>query len=234
MEDYSIQNPDVAALKAGEKQRFIVGVYCWMAAALVVTGGAAFAASANMTFMRLILTNSFLFFGLIITEFALVMWLSAGIRKMSAPLATAVFFLYALVNGLTLSVVFFAFTRTSIALAFFLSAAIFGGMSAYGLITKNDLTRVGSYLMMALVGLILASVINIFINSSAYTWMVSMATVVIFTGLSAWDAQKLKNMAVAEEGTDIHTRQSIYGALQLYLDFINIFLALVRLFGKRN
>ncbi|MDR1747567.1 MAG: Bax inhibitor-1/YccA family protein [Spirochaetaceae bacterium] len=230
MEDYSIQNPAVA----GEKQRFIVGVYCWMTAALVVTGAAALIASASPAFMRLILTNNFMFFGLIIAEVALVLWLSAGIRKMNAVTAVAVFFLYALVNGLTLSVIFFAFTRASIALAFFLSAAIFGGMSVYGLVTKNDLTRVGSYLMMALFGLVLAAFINMFVNSTAYTWIVSMATVIIFTGLSAWDAQKLKNMAVAEEGTDVHTRQSIYGALQLYLDFINIFLALVRLFGRRN
>lgn len=216
------------------QQRFITKVYCWMAGALIITAATALFAASSITFMRLILTNSIALFALLIGEVALVVWLSAGIRKMKASTAIFAFIAYSVVNGLTLSVIFYAYNPKSIVLAFLLSAATFGSMSIYGLVTKNDLTRAGSYLMMALFGLIIASVVNIFFRSDAFTWIVSVATVVVFTGLTAYDNQKLKKIAAAEGDSEIYTKQAIYGALNLYLDFINIFLALLRLFGKKN
>ncbi len=224
---------DSNAVSAAEQQRFITKVYCYMAAALTVTGVTAMLAASSMAFMRLLFTNNILFYGLLFGELGLVIWFSLSLGNMKKASAIAAFFVYSVVNGLTLSVIFFAFTMSSIALAFFLCAATFGGMSIYGLVTKADLSRAGSYLMMALFGLIIAGVVNLLLRSDALMWITSMAAVVIFTGLTAYDTQKLKKMA-ASENPEIQTKQALYGALNLYLDFINLFLALLRLFGKKN
>jgi FtsH-binding integral membrane protein len=138
------------------------------------------------------------------------------------------------VNGLTLSVIFLVYKLDSIALVFFLAAAMFGGMSVYGLVTKSDLMKTAHLCVMGLWGVIIASVVNLFLKSSGFSWLISLVTVVVFTGLTAWDSQKLQRVAVAEEGSEIYTKQSIFGALTLYLDFINMFLALVRIFGRRK
>jgi FtsH-binding integral membrane protein len=221
-----------AAPRADTQQRFITGVYAWMTAALAVTGGAALFAVSSAGFMRL-LSGSMLPLGLCVAEIALVWYLSTNIRTLSAARATAVFFIYAALNGLTLSVIFLVYTASSIGAVFFYAAAMFGGMSAYGVLTKTDLTKTGNILGMALWGVIIASVANLLLRSSGLSWLVSLATVVIFTGLTAYDAQKLTRVSAVGD-SETYTKQSIFGALRLYLDFINLFLALVRLFGKRR
>jgi FtsH-binding integral membrane protein len=216
------------------RRRFITGVYLWMAAALVVTGVTALATVYSPALTQLVLGSRFGFIVLAIAEIAVVWYLSANIRKMSRSAATLAFFAYAILNGLTLSVIFFVYTRQSIGTVFFLAAAMFGGMSAFGLVTKADLMKTGSYMMMALWGVIIASLVNIFLRSSGFDWIISLVTVVVFTGLTAWDSQKLQRLYLAEEGSETLTKQAIFGALQLYLDFINLFLAMLRLFGNRK
>jgi FtsH-binding integral membrane protein len=230
MEQYITQGAAVA----GVRQKFIVGVYSWMAAALLATGAAALFASSSEAFLRFAFGNRWTYLLMIIGEFALVWYLSANIRTMSRRAATAAFFGYAVLNGLTLSVIFLVYTKESIGTVFFMAAAMFGGMSAYGLLTKQDLSKAAYYLMMGVWGIIIASVVNMFLRSGAFNYLISLVTVVVFTGLTAWDAQKLQRIAVAPEGSDTLAKQSIFGALQLYLDFINLFLALLRIFGNRR
>jgi FtsH-binding integral membrane protein len=221
-----------AGAVATSRQRFIVGVYLWMSVALAVTGVTAlFTASSQLRFL---VANNMSFIVLLIIEFALVWYLSSHIRTMSKSAAIAAFFAYAVVNGLTLSVIFLVYTASSIALVFFLAAAMFGGMSVYGLVTKSDLMKTANYLVMGLWGVIIASVVNMFLKSNGFSLLISLVTIAVFTGLTAWDSQKLKRVAVAEEGSEIYAKQSIFGALTLYLDFINMFLALLRIFGRRK
>lgn len=168
---------------------------------------------------------------LAIIEIGLVLWISAGINKMSSSTATLLFFLFALVNGTTLSIIFMAFSPESILKTFLITAGTFGAMSIYGYFTNKDLTRVGSFLMMALFGLIICSIVNIFWGNNTMSWIISIVGVLIFIGLTAWDTQKIKQMAMQMPGaTD--SRLSTIGALTLYLDFINLFLYLLRFFGS--
>ena len=172
--------------------------------------------------------------GLILAEFALVIILSAGIRKMSFPVAAASFVIYSIVNGLTLSVVLFAYTRTSVASIFVITALMFGAMSIYGATTKSNLNSAGKYLMMALTGLIIASIVNWFMHSSSLSWLISFVAVGVFTGLTAYDTQKITQAARYAQDNEDFKKVAIIGALELYLDFVKIFLALLRLFGKRR
>jgi FtsH-binding integral membrane protein len=229
MTDISVQRA-----VASSRQKFIVGVYLWMTAALAITGVTALFTATNQTLLRLIFANRFGFIILVIVEFALVWNLGAKIRTMSQTAAMASFFAYAVVNGMTLASIFLVYTASSIGFVFFLAAAMFGGMSIYGLVTKSDLMKAVNYLVMGLWGIIIASLVNMFLRSSGFSWFLSLATVAVFTGLTAWDAQKLQRVAVAQEGSEIYVKQSIFGALQLYLDFVNIFLAMLRLFGNRR
>jgi FtsH-binding integral membrane protein len=220
--------------RSDARKRFITGVYLWMAAALVVTAVAALVTASSPTLRQLVLGNRFSFIILAIAEIAVVWYLSARIRTMSRSAATIAFFAYAILNGLTLSVIFFAYPPQTIGRVFFLAAAMFGGMSVFGLVTKADLMKTGYFMMMALWGVIIASLVNIFLRSSGFDWVISLVTVVVFTGLTAWDSQKLQRLFIAEEGSETYTKQAIFGALQLYLDFINLFLALLRIFGNRK
>ena len=168
---------------------------------------------------------------LAIIEIGIVIWISAGINKMSSSMATLLFFLFAIVNGATLSIIFMAFSPQSILKTFLITAGTFGAMSIYGYFTNKDLTRVGSFLMMALFGLIICSIVNIFWGNDTMSWIISIVGVLIFIGLTAWDTQKIKQMALQMPGaTD--GRLSTIGALTLYLDFINLFLYLLRFFGS--
>jgi FtsH-binding integral membrane protein len=216
------------------RQKFIVGVYAWMAVALLVTAVSAMAVLVVPALQQMIFGNRFSFIILMLGEFALVFYLSAGIRTMSVAAATLSYFGYSVLNGLMLSVIFLVYAKATIVSAFVTAALMFGGMSVFGLVTKKDLSRTAYYLMMAVWGIIIASLVNMFIGSSSFNWMISLVTVVVFTGLTAWDAQKLNRIMVAPDGSDIQVKQSIFGALQLYLDFINIFLALLRIFGSRR
>ena len=227
---------NISLQEANEKisQRFITAVYGWMVAALAISGIAAFAVFNSETLLYFIFGSRFTFLGLIIAELALVFILSAGIRRMSFPVAAASFVIYSIVNGLTLSSVLFVYTGTSIVRIFVITALMFGAMSVYGATTKSSLQSAGKYLMMALIGLIIASLVNIFMRSSSLDWLISFVTVGVFTGLTAYDSQKITTAARYAQDNDDFKKIAIIGALELYLDFINIFLALLRLFGKRR
>lgn len=206
------------------------GVYLRMFLALIVTAVTAFLAAGNATFMYTLVTNKALFWGLMIAEFAVVLVLAGALNKLSTGMATLLFFGYAILNGLVFSTLFFAFSITSIAQTFFITAGVFGAMTVYGYFTKSDLSRMGSILVMALIGLIVCTLVNIFVGSSTLDWIISFAGVAIFIGLTAWDTQKIKHMIVADGGFNTGKIATI-GALSLYLDFINLFLYLLRFFG---
>ena len=230
-------SPDNISLQqANEKisQRFITAVYGWMVAALAISGIAAFAVFNSETLLYFIFGNRFTFLGLIITEFALVIILSAGIRRMSFPAAAASFVIYSIVNGLTLSAVLFVYTSTSVVRIFVITALMFGAMGVYGATTKSSLQSAGKYLMMAVIGLVIASIVNWFMKSSSLDWLISFVTVGVFTGLTAYDTQKITQAARYAQDNEDFKKVAIIGALELYLDFVNIFLALLRLFGKRR
>ena len=220
---------------AGERS-IIKNVYLWMTAGLALTGVVAFWLSGNVSLMRGLVSNSVLFFGLIIGEFALVMYLSARIMKMSAGAATLAFALYAFLNGITLSVIFLAYTGVTISLAFFTTAGTFGAMSLYAMTTKKDLSGMGHYLTMGVMGIIVVSVINFFVKSPAIYYLISYAGVAVFLGLTAYDTQKILSWSnrAGSVSEDEYIKISIMGALKLYLDFINIFLFMLRIFGRRR
>jgi FtsH-binding integral membrane protein len=168
-------------------------------------------------------------------QFGIVIFLIARIQKMTSSVARAMFVLYSAITGVTLSSIFLAFTAESIASTFGIAALMFGAMAFYGYITKRDLTGVGQFMMMGLIGVVIASVVNIFMGSDSLGWLISIISVVVFTGLTAYDTQKMKAMAyVMLDGEEVAAKGAIIGALQLYLDFINLFLALLRLFGDRR
>lgn len=220
---------------AGEQQRFITKVYGWMSFALIITGLVAMWTASTPELVNLIFGNKILFFALIIIEFILVASLVSIVQKISAFTATIIFILYSVLNGVTLSAIFLVYTRESLATTFYITAGTFGVMSIYGYFTKTDLTKLGNLLIMALIGLIIASVINIFLNSEAIYWITTYVGVLIFVGLTAYDTQKIKKMnIIGNEGTDEDKKEAIMGALTLYLDFINLFLFLLRIFGKRK
>jgi FtsH-binding integral membrane protein len=214
---------------------FLARVYVWMAAGLLVTAGAAFATLSSPTLLRAVFGNKVVFFGLMIAELGLVVWLSGMVGRLSSTAAGAVFVLYSALNGLTLSVVFLAYTSASIVSTFVVTAGMFGAMSVYGLVTKRELDGLGSFAFMGLIGVVLASVVNIFLRSDAVGFVISCVGVIVFTALTAYDTKKLRMMAMAVDGTSEEgKRASISGALRLYLDFINLFLMLLRFFGNRR
>ncbi|WP_018247905.1 Bax inhibitor-1/YccA family protein [Orenia marismortui] len=218
-----------------EQRNFIRNVYSWMALALVITAIVAIGTISSRTMLMMILGNNVVFYGLLIGEILLVMFLSSNINKMSAGTAVFSFIAYSVLNGLTISVIFLLYTGGSIVSTFFIAASIFAFMSVYGYYTDNDLSNVGSICLMGLFGLIIASIINIFFYSSILYWITTYAGVVIFTALTAYDTQKIKKMNVlGNEGTDEDKKESIIGALVLYLDFINLFLYLLRIFGRKK
>ena len=207
-------------------------VYLWMTLALVITGFTAFGIASNPGIAYAIVTNRLLFWGLVIAEFGLVIGISGAINKLSAVTATLLFVLYSIVNGATLSVIFMAYTMSSIASVFFITAGLFGVMAFIGYTTKTDLTSIGKILFMALIGIILATIVNLFVGSSMLNMIVSYIGVVIFTGLTAYDSQKIKNMLYNADSMDEGMQKiALLGSLTLYLDFINLFLMLLRSFG---
>lgn len=216
------------------QQEFITKVYSWMFAALVITGAIAYLTSTSAQIMSFVFETSYVFTGLLIGEVLLVIGLSALINKVSSSVAILLFIIYAAVNGLTMSVIFMVYTQSSIATTFFITAATFGAMSLYGYYTKKDLTSWGNLLFMALIGLIIASVVNLFLKNEMLYWIISYAGVLIFVGLTAYDTQKLKNLNMTNADSETVQKTAIMGALTLYLDFINLFLYLLRLLGRRK
>ncbi len=223
---------------------FIRSVYNWMAVGLALTGFMAYYVAHSEAMLGLLfsvngayLKPTMLFYGLIIGELALVFYLSARVGKLSASTATALFVGYAALNGVTLSSIFLIYTSSSITSTFFIAAATFVACSIYGMITKRDLTSLGGFMFMGLIGIIIASVVNMFIRSSGMSLIISYIGVFVFIGLTAYDTQKLKNMALSQpDGLDgsIVRKGAIMGALSLYLDFINLFLMLLRIMGNRH
>jgi uncharacterized protein len=218
-----------------ETKRFFVRVYAWMSMALIITGLVAFRTASSPEIISFIFGQKFVFYGMLILELVLVGVLVGAIQKMSAVTATIVFVLYSILNGVTLASIFFVFTTDSLASTFFITAGTFAAMSLYGYFTKSDLTKLGNILIMALFGLIIASVVNMFFQNEMLYWITTYAGVLIFVGLIAYDTQKLKKLnVIGNEGSDEDKKEAIIGALVLYLDFINLFLYLLRIFGKRR
>lgn len=216
---------------------FIRSVYNWMAIGLALTGVVAFFTAHTPVMQKLVFQTPMVFFGLIIAELGMVFYLSARIQKLQASTATALFVLYAALNGLTLSFIFLAYTSTSIASVFFICAATFVACSIYGMTTQRDLTSLGGFMFMGLIGIIIASVVNMFIQSSAMATIISYIGVFVFIGLTAYDTQKLKHMALtqpADVEAGVVRKGAIMGALSLYLDFINLFIMLLHILGQRE
>ncbi len=226
---YSIDN------EGEEVQRkFMNGVYGWMVLGMVLSGVAAYLGANVDSIRNFIFSSRTTLFVIIGIELAMVFGMSFFINKISASTARLFFIVYSLLNGLTLSSVLLIYTGTSVIQIFGISALLFGGMSLYGLKAKSDLTSAGRYLTMGLMGIIIAIVVNLFLGSSRMDWLISMACVIVFTGLTAYDTQKILKMSYHSDGSESYQKFAILGALTLYLDFINIFLSLLRLFGNRR
>lgn len=223
------------AAKAAQSALFR-SVYLWMTLALAITGFTAMYIAKSYTFLEMIAQNSMMFWGLLIAEIGLVMYLSARIQRVSFTTATLLFIAYSIVNGLTLSILFMVYTMSSIATTFFITAGTFGAMALFGYITKKDLTRIGSLCGMAVIGLIIAMIVNMFLHNSMMDMVISGIGVLVFVGLTAYDSQKIKQMLTGNDIEINETTQKIalMGALTLYLDFINLFIYLLRLFGDRK
>ena len=210
-------------------------VYLWMTLALVITGFTAYYVASSEALITAIMTNQILFWGLVIGEFALVFGLSAAINKLSLTTATLMFVLYSVINGATLSFIFLVYTYSSITNVFFITAGTFAVMALFGYFTKTDLTSIGKILMMALIGIIIATIVNLFTKSEGLAVILNYLGVLVFVGLTAYDSQKIKQMLLttpdAGEGAQ---KLALLGALSLYLDFINLFLYLLRIFGSRR
>lgn len=209
-----------------------VRVYSWMFLGLLVTGITSLI--AIQTPLLNLVTNRISFIALILIEFGVVWFLSSRALNMSYGAAAMSFIGYSILNGVTLSLIFFVYTFDSIAYVFFITAIFFGFMSLYGIVTKQDLTSMGSLFMMGLIGIIVASVANWFLQSSTLYWIISFIGVAVFLGLTAYDSQKIKNIHAAYEGTPKEKNVAIVGALELYLDFVNLFLYVLRILGKKK
>ena len=226
--DYQMHSP---ALQVGAVFR---RVYGWMALGLAVSGVIAWYTAASGLWQKVLVGPGII--GCIVAELALVIGLSSMIRKLSPLAAAAMFLAYAAVNGLTLSVVFIAYELAAVQKVFFITAGMFAGLALWGTFTKNDLSSIGSVCMMAIWGLIIAGVVNIFLGSSQLEFICSFIGILVFSGLTMYDAQKIKMMA-AQEGTldgSAVSKLAVIGALELYLDFVNLFLHILRFFGRKN
>ena len=209
------------------------GVYTRMFLGLIVTAVTALYVANSPAIMTAIFSSRLAFWGLLIAELACVFVISGAINKLSSAAAVALFYLYAVLNGVVFSSLFWVYDLGSIGYTFAITAGVFGAMSVYGYMTKSDLTKMGSFLFMALIGLIIATVVNVFVASSALDWVISFAGVAIFIGLTAWDTQKIKQMVQYGDSSQMGKIATL-GALSLYLDFINLFLYLLRILGSRK
>ena len=222
-----VQSPNAGTLANKVMRR----VYVKMLVAMLVTAVTSIYVSGSETILRFIYGNTFVTWGLIISQIAVVLVLSGRLNKLSITSATLLFYLYSVLTGVVFSSILLLYTATSVGMTFLITAGVFAAMSIYGFTTSNDLTKFGSIMFMALIGLIICSVVNIFLKSSGMEWIISLAGVAIFIGLTAWDTQKIKNAAMyATDGTSAE-KLATFGALSLYLDFVNLFLYLLRFFG---
>jgi uncharacterized protein len=236
MDSERITQRTIPAEQVEDLQRaFLIKVYGWMTAGLMVTGIVSLFTFSSPGLLELIFSSRWVYLGLLFGQLGLVIFLSARIERMSAATATTVFIAYSALTGLTLTVIFLAYTAESLATTFFVTAGTFGLMSAYGYFTRRDLTGFGGFLMMGLIGLVLASIVNIFFNNSTLYWITTYIGIFIFVGLTAYDTQKIRLMsAQGFSGEEGEQKGAIMGALRLYLDFINLFLLLLRLTGNNR
>lgn len=223
------------AAKAAQTTLFR-SVYVWMTLALVITGFVAMYVAQSYTLVSMMLQNSMMFWGLLIAEVALVWYLSARIQRISFTTATLLFIAYSILNGVTLSILLLIYTMSSIATTFFVTAGTFGAMAIFGYVTKKDLTRIGSLCLMGVIGIIIASLVNLFLQNSMMDMIISYIGVLLFVGLTAYDSQKIKQLLSGDDIEVNETTQKIalMGAMTLYLDFINLFIYLLRILGDRK
>ena len=236
MERYQRQDNSALQRAGSGLQTYMAQVYGWMTCGLLLTAFVSWFAVRTPRVMEFVFSSQITFFGLIILQLAVVFVLSGMVHKMSPALATGLFMLYSALTGLTMASIFLVYTYSSIASTFFVTAGMFGAMTLYGYTTKRDLSKMGSLLFMALIGILVASLVNYWLKSPALMWAITYIGVVVFVGLTAFDTQKLKYMG---ENIDINDKEnlrrySIVGALTLYLDFINLFMMLLRIFGNRR
>ncbi|SFU64450.1 Bax inhibitor-1/YccA family protein [Xenorhabdus koppenhoeferi] len=236
MDRYQRSNGSIVQKTSSGIQTYMAQVYGWMTCGLLLTAFVAWYVANTPEILDAIFSSSIVFYGLIIAQLALVFVLSGLVHKMSGALATGLFMFYSMLTGLTLSSIFVIYTSSSIASTLVVSAGMFGALSVYGYTTKRSLSGLGSFLFMALIGIILASLVNIWLKSPALMWAITYIGVVVFAGLTAYDTQKLKEMGEQMDVNDKENlrRYSITGALTLYLDFINLFLMLLRILGDRR
>lgn len=233
MDNYFSSNYSTQALDT-RTSRIMKKVYVKMFLGLLVTALVAWGiAASQQSILYYLVQNRWLYWGLLIVEILLVLGISGSVRRMKPATATALFYLFSIVNGVALSLIFVAYSLPSIFKTFLITSGTFGAMSVYGYFTEKDLTKIGTFLYMALWGLIICIIVNIFWANSAFEWIISIAGLLIFIGLTAWDTQQIKRMAAQapEESTE---SLATIGALSLYLDFINLFIYLLRIFGNRN
>lgn len=236
MDRYPRSNGSIVERANSGIQAYMAQVYGWMTCGLLLTAFVAWYVSNNIQIQAFIFSSQLTFFGLIIAQLGLVFVISGMINRLSGTLATSLFMLYSALTGLTLSVILLQYTGESIATTFIITAGMFGAMSLYGYTTKRDLSGFGSMLFMGLIGIVLASLVNIWLKSDALMWVITYIGVIVFVGLTAYDTQKLKAMGAQlnADDSDNFRKYAIVGALTLYLDFINLFLMLLRIFGNRR
>lgn len=229
-----LQTTRTPAATADERvTSFLRSVYGWMCAGLLVTAGVAVFIASQEQLVRAIVATRFLFLALVIAQLGLVFWISARAATLRPSTAATLFVIYAATNGITFSVILLAFTGASIASAFFTTAGMFGALALYGTLTKRSLVGLGQFAFMGLIGIVIASLVGLFWQNDTLQFLISACGVIVFTGLTAYDAQKLKAMALAVDGPQTGS-YAISGALALYLDFVNLFLMILRLFGDRR
>ncbi len=217
--------------------RFVSQTYGWMFVGLLITGFVSMGVASSEAALRLILENRVIFYGALIAEVLLVMWMTSVFERLSATAATFGFLAYSALNGVTLSMIFLVYTMSSIGQVFLISAGMFGGLAVYGTVTKKNLTNLGAFVGMGVWGLILVGLVNLFIQSDALSMALSVVGVLVFSGLTAYDAQRIRSLAYQYAGGGYRSDASkgaVFGALSLYLNFINLFLSLLRLFGNRR
>ena len=231
--DRSVSYPVEGA--AAVPAEFVRNVFSWMFVGLALTSVAALYTASSPALLRAIFGNKVVFYALVFGELGLVLAISGAIHRLSAGAATGLFLLYSALNGVTLASIFLVYTGASLAGTFVVAAGMFGAMAVFGAVTKRDLTSWGSFLFMGLIGVVIASLVNIFLKSAMVSWVASMCGVVVFVGLTAYDTQKVKAIGAAGfMDASSRRKASIMGALALYLDFINLFLSLLRIFGNRK
>jgi hypothetical protein len=236
MDRYPRSNGSIVERANSGIQAYMAQVYGWMTCGMLLTAFVSWYAANTPAILNFIFSSQITFFGLIIVQLGLVFVISGMVNRLNGTVATALFMLYSALTGLTLSSIFIAYTYSSIASTFVVTAGMFGAMSLYGYTTKRDLSGFGSMLFMALIGIVLASLVNIWLKSTALMWAITYIGVVVFVGLTAYDTQKLKAMGeqLNSDDKDSFRKYAIVGALTLYLDFINLFLMLLRIFGNRR